>query len=59
MCVCVLPQTGLYGASIAILGVIVEMEVKKRACATNISRQLLRVLITGECMKNHIFFDYI
>lgn len=39
---------GLYGATIAILGVIVEMEVKKRSCATTRSRQLLRVLITGQ-----------
>lgn len=42
-----LDDLGLYGASIAILSVIVEMGLKKRGADTRQMRSLFRLLITG------------
>lgn len=37
---------GLYGASLAMLGVLVELELKKRDAETAIMKTLMRALIT-------------
>lgn len=39
---------GLYGASIAALALLVDLELKKRECSTSIMKLLLRSLITRE-----------
>lgn len=39
---------GVYGSSIAALALLVDLELKKRECSTNIMKLLLRTLITSE-----------
>lgn len=39
-------SVGIYGASLAILSVIIELELKKRSSQTTLPRKLIRELIT-------------
>lgn len=39
---------GVYGASIAALALLVDLELKKRECSTNIMKMLVRTLITSK-----------
>ncbi|XP_055693642.1 endoribonuclease dcr-1 isoform X2 [Lutzomyia longipalpis] len=50
---------GLYGASLAILGLIVELDLKKRAAATRQRRLLLRSSIAHAEMIRHLIVSYL
>lgn len=52
-----LTDLGVYGASIAILSVLVELELKKRSCDTNRKRLLIRELITGAELIRHYLVE--
>lgn len=47
-------DSGIYGASIAILSVIVNLELKKRAAQSKSQKNAIRVCITGAEMINHM-----
>lgn len=49
-----LNHMGVYGASIAILSVIVELELKKKTCDTTLKRQLVRECICGAELIRHL-----
>lgn len=48
---------GIYGAGIAILAVLVELELKKRFVDTTLKRQIIRVLLTKAELIRHLIDD--